>query len=58
MENKSKVLSLRVDEEVMKMLNEFSKRTGLKKKVIANKALKSYLKLLEQSDVIKFLSKE
>ena len=58
MENKSKVLSLRVDEEVMKMLNEFSKRTGLKKKVIANKALKSYLKSLEQSDVIKFLSKE
>ena len=58
MENKSKVLSLRVDEEVMTKLNEFSERTGLKKKVIANKALKSYLKSLEQTDIIKILSKE
>ena len=58
MENKQKILSIKIDEEVMKQLDNLSRKTGVKKKVIVSRALKNYLKSLEQSDAIKFLSKE
>ena len=58
MKNKSRILSVRVEEEDLKRLDEIYKITGIKKMEIVRRALKSYLKSLEQSDVIKFLSKE
>ena len=53
-----KKVSFLLDEELLKQLDELSRKTGLKKKEIAGRALESYLKSLEQSNVIKILSKE
>ena len=58
MKNKQKTITIKIDEEVIKQLDNLSKKTGIKKKEIAGRALKNYLKTLEQSDAIKFLSKE
>ena len=58
MKSKNKVLCVRVEEEDLKRLDEICKDTGIKKMEIVGRALKSYLKSLEQSDAIKFLSKE
>ena len=58
MGSKSRILSVKVEEEDLKKLDEVCKNTGIKKMIIVKRALKSYLKLLEQSDAIKFLSKE
>ena len=57
MENKHKTFTVKLEEEVLNKLNEICKSTGLKKQVIASKAIKSYIDTLEQSDAIKFLSK-
>ena len=57
MENKYRTFTIKLEEEVLNRLTEICKNTGLKKQVIVNKAIKSYLDTLEQSDAIKFLSK-
>ena len=55
---KYKTFSIRLEEGVINKLNEICKNTGLKKQVIAGKAIKNYVEALEKSDAIKFLSKE
>ena len=57
MENKYKTFTIKLEEGVINKLDEICKKTGLKKQVIAGKAIKSYIEALEQSDVIKFLNK-
>jgi len=57
MENKHKTFTIRLEEEVLNKLTKICKNTGLKKQVIASKAIRSYLDALEQANVIKFLSK-
>ena len=57
MENKHKTFTIKLEEEVLNKLTEICKNTGLKKQVIASKAIKCYLDTLEQSDAVKFLSK-
>ena len=58
MGSKSRILSVRVEEEDLKRLDEICKATGIKKMEIVKRALKSYLRTLEQSDIVKVLSKE
>ena len=53
-----RILSARVDEELLKRLDKICESTGIRKKELVRRALKSYLEFLEQSDAIKFFSKE
>ena len=55
---KSRVMSVRVEEEDLRKLDEICKTTGIKKMEIVKRALKTYLRTLEQSDVVKVLSEE
>ena len=57
MENKYKNFTIQLEVEVLNKLTEICKNTGLKKQTIASKAIKSYVEALEQSDAVKFLSK-
>jgi predicted DNA-binding protein len=58
MEDNYKTITIRIEKQILNRLNEICKRTGLKKQEVAGRAITDYLNTLEQSDVIKFLSKE